>query len=281
MKPTKRIKSTFNYCGSKIKELKHLEEFIPRGQVILEPFLGSGLASLNFAKNFYVSENNSDIRNIWIQSATNHERFCEYVMDNAIDSHELKGGYYNLRESFNQKFSQSKCFDVERAAMIYLLQCYCHAGQYRVNSRGHFNSPLSKNILPKSQGGGGRCNNIEAKLENLGAASSKMLDITSDCFDAISRFSQNVDVIYCDPPYVNSEVKYSGGWTVENLFALASVLSNSGKHCVLQNYRLAQFDDTFPCFEIFSKISNVGMNKNEKKEMVTYVLNAPNNDPIF
>lgn len=177
-------KSFLKWAGGKSSLLPLLKKIFQQypSTRLVEPFLGSGVISLNCEFDSYlVNDINPDIQNLW-----NH------LSDELIEQTQLlfamssEADYYELRKRFNQL-----PYGFERACLFIYLNRYCFNGLCRYNSKGGFNVPF------------GRYKKVyfpETELKYCTSVASK-LNVQCKDFKDIFQQVQADDVVYCDPPY--------------------------------------------------------------------------------
>lgn len=100
--------------------------------------------------------------------------------------------YYAVRNADRQKryASWSK---VRKAARVIYLNKTCFNGLYRVNSKGHFNTPFGAYVNPRL---------VDEKNLRACSAVLKRARLVTGSFELIESETRAGDFVYFDPPYV-------------------------------------------------------------------------------
>jgi DNA adenine methylase len=233
------IKTPFTYQGSKYTELKNLKSFIPKNSKIIEPFIGTGIVSYEFGKNGSCIGNdlNSDIYYIWKYSKERNQTFLSLITEYMQEENRYEDYYYNLRDKFNKEYWKASDYSPEKSALFYYLINSCHAGLVRYGPNG-FNVGFKLFLL------NGRLYSIDKRVKLLLECADKFeffYNMNSiDFLKSIEIKISNYDVVYCDPPYVNSDTMYVDSWNNDNLMELDDYLFYLNKkyntYSVLNNY---------------------------------------------
>ncbi len=127
------------WAGGKRQLLPSLLPLFPKKVTsYCEPFLGGASVLFSFApKTAIANDINSDLVN-----------FYEIVRDDVLNLLELLKSfpnteefYYSIRNIDRDPTAFSKLTKLQKAARTFYLNRYGYNGLYRVNSKGHFNSP--------------------------------------------------------------------------------------------------------------------------------------------
>lgn len=198
----------------------------------IEPFMGSGVVGFNVAPKTAIF---SDINPYIIQ-------FYNDLKSNTINAHmarqflegeapKLANGdveyYYEVRDRFNKEHNSLDFLFLNRA---------CFNGVMRFNKKGNFNVPFchkpnrfSKSYITKI------INQIK-NVENL----IKTNDWKFICqpFEETIQMADNYDnsFIYCDPPYIDRNTDYYGGWNIDKETTLKNCLVSSKKRFMLSTW---------------------------------------------
>ena len=214
-------KPFIKWVGGKRQLLPELELRVPKSiDAYFEPFVGGGAMFFHLAERIgscYLSDTNSDLIDTYKAIQSNPRGLIS----------ELRC-HKNTKDHFEYVRGLDRCLDyadsrsfVEKAARFIYLNKTCFNGLYRVNSKGHFNSPFGRYKNP---------NIVDA--DNIFACNSVLcrpgvfLDKRSYCetlsdIKNISRTCGSV-FVYLDPPYIpisptSSFTQYSkGGFTVDD-----------------------------------------------------------------
>lgn len=182
-------KSFLKWAGGKSQSLnlisEHCEWIENR---LIEPFVGSGVVSLNVPAPFYIiGDTNDDLINVFRVLKENDESFIAEISKYFVDENNKEENYYELRKRFNKTKS-----DKERASLFIYLNRHCFNGLCRYNRKGEFNVPFGKYkdvYFPSKE-----LLNFKKHLEKC--------EIYCQDFEDTMRMATKDDVMYCDPPYV-------------------------------------------------------------------------------
>lgn len=262
----KNIKSPLNYTGNKYRILNQIEKYFPEKiSCMIDLFCGGATVGLNVdADKIIFVDNNERVLNLLeFLSKQDFNAFlskCEKIIDkyslsysyrdgykyyrlqcsNQNDNNGLKDynscGFYRLREDYNNL--NDKCSE-DANYMLYILMVYAFNNDIRFNREGHFNLPVGKTDLNKS--------NVYKIKEYIERVKSIDAEFVCASFEEImdSNLIKSADFIYMDPPYLIGNAVYNSSWNnekeyrlldfIEDLieeevnFALSNVLSKVGK----------------------------------------------------
>jgi DNA adenine methylase len=181
------MKPFLKWAGSKYKIIDRITQSLPKGNRLVEPFVGSGAVFLNtnYAE-YLVTDINADLINLYNCIKIQGLDFVEYAKELFIKENNNQESFYNLRLEFNQ------AHDLERKAAIFIyLNRHCFNGLCRYNSIGKFNVPFGRYINPTFP---------EVEIINFWHKSQSVEFKISNFVDTIEQ-AQIGDVVYCDPPY--------------------------------------------------------------------------------
>lgn len=181
-----KAKPFLKWAGGKTQMLTDLEKFLPfEFEKYIEPFIGAGALffHLNSEMNV-ISDANAELIDTYkvIRDSPDEliEKLQEYKNEEKF--------FYKVREIDPNNLSK-----VERAARVIFLNKTCFNGLYRVNKKGHFNTPF-----------GHRKNPLISDAETIMNASLKLSNTTilNDDFEIVlNNYASPKDLIFLDPPY--------------------------------------------------------------------------------
>lgn len=220
------------WVGGKRQLLPEILRRIPKTiDRYYEPFVGGGAVFFALRpRAAYIADLNPDLINAYrvVQSDV------EALIDDLAQHRYAKEHYYKVRDADRAAdFEQRPA--VSRASRLIYLNKSCYNGLYRVNSKGHFNTPFGRYTNPTI---------VDA--ENLRACSSALqcAAIERAEFAQIEALVTPQDFVYFDPPYVPlSATAYftgyqRGGFDLamqRNLFDLCCRLDSRGVRFLLSN----------------------------------------------
>ena len=237
----KYLESPIFYMGNKYKLLKQLIPLFPdKCKTFLDLFDGSCVVSMNYKgteKTIY-NEINKNIVDLVLMFKENdveeldryfNEKIKEYNIcctgKNFREHIELQKGYYDFRDYYNKSEKKDK-------RDLYLLICYSMNHLIRFNKKDEFNVSC-----------GSTQRYIKDKIVNMHDSIQDVEIISKNCFDIDFDKLTELDFVYCDPPYLNTEAVYNekrayGGWCIDDdykLFDILEELHNKGVKWGLSN----------------------------------------------
>ncbi len=161
-----------------------------------EPFLGGGALFFELysrgalkGKKVFLSDINSELINTYNVVKKSP---CELIekLEEFKQKHS-KEFYYEVR-SWDRLEDYEEFDDITKATRFIYLNKTCFNGLYRVNKKGHFNTPIGSYKNP----------NIANSDTILGASFAlQNATILNIGFEEVLKFAQKDDLIYFDPPY--------------------------------------------------------------------------------
>lgn len=186
------------WAGGKYRIVDRLKKVLPKGQRLVEPFVGSGALFLNVDYPAYLlADVNKDLINLFQTVKEQGEDFIDYAANYFTPENNDKEAYYKHREYFNQTTDIN-----ERSALFLYLNRHGFNGLCRYNSRGEFNVPFGRYKKPYFP---------YEELVHFHNRSQHATFICAD-FEKIMAPLLEGDVVYCDPPYVplSSTANFTG-----------------------------------------------------------------------
>jgi len=261
-------KPFLKWAGGKTKLCDRINEILPNGNRLIEPFVGSGAVFLNTNfEEYYLTDSNSDLINTFNHIKNDGVEFIEYVKQFFIPENNTKEKYLEFREIFNSTLDTR----LKSALFIYINR-HCFNGLCRYNSKGGFNVPF------------GKYNKIyfpENEMIFFHEKSKKAIFAVCDYKQSMENANTG-DVVYCDPPYIplshtaNFTTYSSGGFDLdeqENLVNIALKLKSKNIPVVISNHSTEwtinhYSDGIITEFEVQRNISCKGTERNKVKELL-------------
>ena len=225
------IRPFLKWAGNKFRLITAIQDRLPSGQRLIEPFTGSGAVFLNTEYPYYLlNDINPDLIFLYKTLQKRGKKFVTEVKALFTPESNTEKHYYSLRDRFNQL---GPC--AERSALFIYLNRHCYNGLCRYNSQGQFNVPFGLYKKPY-------CPEEEMLIFS---EKSKRAEFVCHDFKSIIEASNLGDVIYCDPPYLPlSETayftNYSGNYFTHeqqiNLASLAEATAKRGIPILLSNH---------------------------------------------
>ncbi|VAW97307.1 Methyl-directed repair DNA adenine methylase [hydrothermal vent metagenome] len=257
------------WAGNKYHVLSHIEEILPHGKRLIEPFAGSAAVFLNTNYSRYIiADNNSDLINLYNflkEDGADFIKKCRRMFTARNNNEAL---YYKYREEFNR----SK--NIERKAILFLyFNRHGYNGLCRYNLKGGFNVPFGRYTNPYFP---------EKEMLFFHKKSQKALFKHAD-FSNIMNKARSGDVIYCDPPYVplsksaNFTSYSTNGFKNTQQIQLAEIakqLSNKGISVLISNHNTSFTQQSYSSalaikqFNVRRFISCKGSQRNKVAELL-------------
>ena len=263
-----RHKPFLKWPGGKINVVPKLRELLPRGERLVEPFVGSGAVFLNVDyPRYLLADSNADLINIFEHVAREGDAFFEFCRPWFAPAFNQGNVFYAMRELFNATREPRL-----RAALFLYLNKHCFNGLVRYNGRGEFNTPFGEVKQP----------HLPADALAYFRRHAQRAEIVCQSFVTTMESARRGDVVYCDPPYVPltktaSFTKFQrddfGREQHEELARQARTLAARGIPVVISNHdtpfvREAYAGATLHPLSVRRSISRDGATRGAVKEIV-------------
>lgn len=219
----------------------------------VEPFLGSGVVAFNMMyKEALLCDINPHLINFYkaIQSNEITPSIAEaFLYDEGAKL--LSGGqdyYYKIRDRFNTDGSPLDFLFLNRA---------CFNGMIRFNRKGGFNVPFCRKPQRFAKSYITKITNQIKYIHNYFAVTNCTLKCQT-FQDTLDSSNEN-DIIYCDPPYIDRHTDYYNGWTEVDELLLFNRLCSINNKFILStwhsnDYRENKFIDRLSSkFEVLTR----------------------------
>lgn len=252
------------WVGGKQKIILELLKRVPeegRYSRYIEPFAGGSalLYRLKF-KEAIINDINSELINTY-QQVKDYPLKLSQLLESYENNEET---FYRIREMDRDPDYHLKTTKLERAARFIYLNKTCFNGLYRVNSKGHFNTPFGryKTDSYKNQ----ELLEVDSEFFNL----KDVQFLNTDFVEVLSLADENT-FIYLDPPYdpISKTASFTGysenGFGVEDQIRLkeeCDKLTELGAKVMISNHntplirKLFQNDPRYN-FEIINVQRNI------------------------
>ena len=172
----------------------------------IEPFMGTGVVGFNIApKHALMCDANPHLINFY-QAIKDGEITTEVARKYLNDEGALllkKGDehYYDIRNRFNEKHQPLDFLFVNRSAFN---------GMIRFNRKGALNIPFCKKPNRFAQA---YVTKVVNQIDHVSQL-LKVKDFTFKCqpFKQTIAEANSIDMVYCDPPYIDRHADYYNGW---------------------------------------------------------------------
>lgn len=232
-----RVNPVLKWAGGKTQLLPEINKRLPKQfNAYYEPFFGGGALLFSLLpSSAVINDLNSELMNVY-KCIKHDTQFPKLLKE--LDRHQSlhsKCYYYLIRDLDCSPYYKN-WRDYERAARTIYLNKTCFNGLYRVNKKGHFNTPIGTEKYKKLYD----LDNITNMHEYLKNNNVKIL---CGSYSSAVKDAKAGDFVYFDPPYDyqdgNGFTSYTAdGFTKENqveLFNLFKELSDKGVYVMLSN----------------------------------------------
>ncbi len=257
------------WAGNKYRVLSHINEILPQGKRLIEPFAGAAAVFLNSNYSRYIiADNNPDLINLYNYLKKDGADFIKKCRRMFTIKNNNEDVYYKYREEFNRTKNP------ERKAILFLyFNRHGYNGLCRYNQKGGFNVPFGRYNKPYFP---------EKEMLFFHKKSRKAIFKHSD-FSKIMSKARDGDVIYCDPPYVpltksaNFTSYSTGGFNETQQIQLADMakkLSNKGIPVLISNHNTSFTQQSYSSalaikqFSVRRFISCKGSQRNQAAELL-------------
>jgi len=188
IRETVRRRPFLKWAGGKFSQLADLEQYIPAGKRLIEPFVGGGSVFMNSTKHvdFLMADVNPDLINLY--------QMLSVVPEDVVREAKLMFGCLNTPDGYSairDEFNAQRQSGPERAAAFLYLNRHCFNGLIRYNQAGNFNVGWGKYKAPYFP---------EEEIDAFAEMSHKCVFMNSG-FERTLSLAGTGDVVYCDPPY--------------------------------------------------------------------------------
>jgi len=184
----KKHRAFLKWAGGKYKLTDVINKMLPKGDCLIEPFVGAGSVFLNSNhKSYILNDINQDLINLYQIIQSTPQKYIADAKKLFCPENNEAERYYQLRAEFNA--SSDKYF---RALLFLYLNRHGYNGLCRYNKSGGYNVPFGKYKKPYFP---------EVELLFFAEKSKNATFVCEGYRQTISRAADG-DVIYCDPPYV-------------------------------------------------------------------------------
>jgi len=185
---TNKNRAFLKWAGGKYALCEVINKMLPKGDCLIEPFVGAGSVFLNSNfKRYILNDINQDLINLYKILQLTPEQFI-------IDANKLfnkqnnqADAYYELRNVFNNTQDS-----YQRSLLFLYLNRHGYNGLCRYNKSGGYNVPFGKYKKPYFP---------DKELKIFAEKAQRATFVCENYRKTFAR-AKSGDVIYCDPPYV-------------------------------------------------------------------------------
>lgn len=247
-----RVNPVLKWAGGKTQLLPEINKRLPKQfNTYYEPFFGGGALLFSLLpSSAVINDLNYELMNVY-KCIKHDTQFPKLLKE--LDRHQSlhsKSYYYLIRDLDCSPYYKN-WRDYERAARTIYLNKTCFNGLYRVNKKGHFNTPIGTEKYKKLYD----LDNITNMHEYLKNNNVKIL---CGSYSSAVKDAKAGDFVYFDPPYDYQDgdgfTSYTtDGFTKENqveLFNLFKELSDKGVYVMLSNNNTDFIRDLYKDYNI-------------------------------
>ena len=264
------IKSPINYIGNKYKLISQIIPLFPEKiSTFVDVFGGSGTVLINTnAEHYIYNDVNPYVEGIFRGLIETDTQTIIDAIETIIQEYSLsktnKDGFEKLRDFYNKEDNKEKDW-----ITLYTLMCHSFNHQFRFNTKHEYNSSFGKNRSYFSE-------RQKIDLRQMKERMTTDIVTMSKSFKDIdySDFDEN-DLLYFDPPYLNSVGNYNDGkrgfegWNEKNERDLLDLLDSlNGKtrfalsnNLKYENELLNKFKDKYKVYSLSGNYVNCNYHK--------------------
>ncbi|MGY5450775.1 Dam family site-specific DNA-(adenine-N6)-methyltransferase [Agarivorans sp. MS3-6] len=183
----KKTRAFLKWAGGKYGLIEDIQQQLPEGDILIEPFVGAASVFLNTNYSSYVlSDINPDLINMYKLLQTQPQSFIDDAKKLFIPATNQSEYYYSIRTQFNASSDP-----YQRSLMFLYMNRHGYNGLCRYNRSGGFNVPFGsykRPYFPEHE--------LEFFAEKAQYAEFRCCSYV-DTFAAVKAG----DIVYCDPPY--------------------------------------------------------------------------------
>lgn len=269
------IKSPINYIGNKYKLISQIIPLFPEKiSTFVDVFGGSGTVLINTnAEHYIYNDVNPYVEGIFRGLIETDTQTIIDAIEKIIQEYSLsktnKDGFEKLRDFYNQEDNKEKDW-----ITLYTLMCHSFNHQFRFNNQHEYNSSFGKNRSYFSE-------RQKIDLRQMKERMTTDIVTMSKSFKDIdySDFDEN-DLLYFDPPYLNSVGNYNDGkrgfegWGEKNerdLLDLLDSLNGKTRFALSNNLKyendlLNKFKDKYKVYSLSGNYVNCNYHKLDRSK---------------
>jgi DNA adenine methylase len=181
------------WVGSKRRLLPQLLPLLPKGQRLIEPFVGAGSVFMGSAyPQYLLADTNAVLMALYAELKADPDAAIAHAKALFAQDNCNEQAYNTLRSRFNDPATPQSA----RASLFVYLNKFAFNGLYRINQRGAMNVPFAHHAkLPGFP------------LQAMTQFAQKLQQAELSCAGFEETMAQALpgDVVYCDPPYLPLE----------------------------------------------------------------------------
>ena len=224
----KKNRAFLKWAGGKYTLIEQINQRLPKGKRLIEPFVGAGSVFLNSDFDEYLlNDINPDLIEMYKIIKRKPKQFIVDAKRYFQEEFNNEEAYYRLRSEFNSSTDR-----YQRALLFLYMNRHGYNGLCRYNQNGGFNVPFGRYKKPY----------FPEKEILFFATKAKKATFTCKPYQKLFQYLRDDDVLYCDPPYVplsksSSFTCYaSEGFSLDDQANLAKLARESKCSVLLSNH---------------------------------------------
>lgn len=176
------------WAGGKYSLCDVINKMLPKGDCLIEPFVGAGSVFLNSDyKRYILNDINKDLIELYKVLQQKPEQFIHDAQSLFCDQNNVSEAYYEMRKAFNETTDT-----YQRSLLFLYLNRHGFNGLCRYNKSGGYNVPFGKYKRPY----------FPEKELYIFAEKAQRAEFVCENYRETFKRAKEGHVIYCDPPYV-------------------------------------------------------------------------------
>ena len=224
----KKQRAFLKWAGGKFRLAEQINQRLPEGERLVEPFVGAGSVFLNSNfDNYLLNDVNSDLINLFKIVKKSPKKYIKDAKKYFQPKYNNEETYYRLRSEFNESD------DIYFRSLVFLyMNRYGFNGLCRYNKSGGFNVPFGRYKKPYFP---------EKEILDFSEKAQKATFLCTSYQKVFKKLKEG-DVVYCDPPYAPlSESAFftayaTGGFSIDDQRLLAMHAEESTNPVLISNH---------------------------------------------
>jgi len=224
----KKHRAFLKWAGGKFSLTEDINQRLPEGKRLIEPFVGACSVFLNSDFDEYLlNDINADLIAMYNIIKRKPKQFIRDAKRYFEPQYNDEATYYKIRDEFNA------CDDPYQRSLLFLyMNRHGYNGLCRYNQSGGFNVPFGRYKKPY----------FPEKELLFFAEKAKKATFVCKPYQKLFQYLRDDDVLYCDPPYVplSKSASFTGyakeGFSLDDQANLARLARESKCAVLLSNH---------------------------------------------
>jgi len=224
----KKHRAFLKWAGGKFSLTEQINERLPEGGRLIEPFVGACSVFLNSDFDEYLlNDINADLIAMYNIIKRKPKQFIIDAKRYFTPQYNDEAVYYKMRDEFNQSDDP-----YQRSLLFLYMNRHGYNGLCRYNQSGGFNVPFGRYKKPY----------FPEKELLFFAEKAKKATFVCKPYQKLFQYLRDDDVLYCDPPYVplSKSASFTGyakeGFSLDDQANLARLARESKCAVLLSNH---------------------------------------------